>query len=157
MMHEQLVPHGAAWGHSGPAHHHIATGRPAGRRAELRPTVASDYGPQGPPPSRMRRIEGAEPTRAAIPPEGSGGAKAPIAGRCRFQCRFPGCEKLYASRDAVRKHCRKRHLDWLRHLDELAVCERNLPKPSLYCRWGEINLVTAGEEGERSAVAVRNF
>ena len=28
--------------------------------------------------------------------------------------RFPGCEKTYASRDAVRKHGRINHLQWLR-------------------------------------------
>merc|ERR1712087_650502 len=61
---------------------------------------------------------------------------APPPGSCRFQCRYPGCSKLYASTDAVRKHCRKRHFDWLRRLDQLAAHERQMPKPALYCRWG---------------------
>ena len=30
----------------------------------------------------------------------------------RFQCKFPDCGRDYASRDAVRKHCRIRHLQW---------------------------------------------
>ena len=33
--------------------------------------------------------------------------------RTKFQCRSPGCEKLYSSYDAVRKHCRKQHKQWL--------------------------------------------
>jgi len=45
----------------------------------------------------------------------------------RFFCRFPRCNKAYASTDAVRKHCRQRHLDWLRRLGH--GC------PALYCRW----------------------
>lgn len=48
-------------------------------------------------------------------------------GAMRFYCRFPSCGKGYASTDAVRKHCRQRHLEWLRHLG--AGC------PALYCRW----------------------
>ena len=34
----------------------------------------------------------------------------------RFVCKHPGCAREYASRDAVRKHCRIRHLAWLRGL-----------------------------------------
>eukprot|EP00320_Phaeocystis_rex_P014613 CAMPEP_0119059344 /NCGR_PEP_ID=MMETSP1178-20130426/3518_1 /TAXON_ID=33656 /ORGANISM="unid sp, Strain CCMP2000" /LENGTH=187 /DNA_ID=CAMNT_0007040375 /DNA_START=86 /DNA_END=649 /DNA_ORIENTATION=+ len=34
----------------------------------------------------------------------------------RFVCKYPGCAREYASRDAVRKHCRIRHLTWLRGL-----------------------------------------
>lgn len=62
---------------------------------------------------------------------------APPAGTCRFRCRFPGCSKLYASTDAVRKHCRKRHGEWLKKLDIIATQERQLPKPALYCVWGD--------------------
>ena len=47
----------------------------------------------------------------------------------RFYCRFPRCNKGYASTDAVRKHCRQRHLEWLRRLGH--GC------PALYCRWEE--------------------
>lgn len=53
-----------------------------------------------------------------------GGAEA-----SRFFCKFPRCGKAYASTDAVRKHCRQRHLDWLRRLGH--GC------PALYCRWEE--------------------
>ena len=45
----------------------------------------------------------------------------------RFYCKFPKCGKAYASTDAVRKHCRQRHLDWLRRLGH--GC------PALDCRW----------------------
>jgi len=45
----------------------------------------------------------------------------------RFFCKFPRCGKAYASTDAVRKHCRQRHLDWLRRQGH--GC------PALYCRW----------------------
>ena len=38
-----------------------------------------------------------------------------------------GCGKFYASTDAVRKHCRKRHTEWLGQLE--------MSKPELYCRW----------------------
>ena len=34
-------------------------------------------------------------------------------------CRHPGCEKLYSSSDAVRKHCRKQHGGWLESLGAL--------------------------------------
>lgn len=47
----------------------------------------------------------------------------------RFYCRFPLCGKGYASTDAVRKHCRQRHLEWLRRLGH--GC------PALYCRWDD--------------------
>jgi len=47
----------------------------------------------------------------------------------KFYCRFPRCGKGYASTDAVRKHCRQRHLEWLRRLGH--GC------PALYCRWEE--------------------
>ena len=64
-------------------------------------------------------------------------AGAPPPGTSRFRCRFPGCKKLYASTDAVRKHCRKRHLEWLRRIDLVSAHERGLPKPALYCVWGD--------------------
>ena len=34
----------------------------------------------------------------------------------RFVCKHPGCAREYASRDAVRKHCRIRHQAWLKTL-----------------------------------------
>lgn len=53
----------------------------------------------------------------------------------RFQCRYPNCMKMYASTDAVRKHCRKHHPHWLVRLEQLAAQEGNsIPKPSLYSR-----------------------
>ena len=44
-------------------------------------------------------------------------------GSTRFVCRFPECGKEYASRDAVRKHCRLRHNEWLRQQETAAVAE----------------------------------
>lgn len=49
---------------------------------------------------------------------------------------LPSTRRRYSSTDAVRKHCRKRHLEWLRKLDLLAAHDRYLPKPALYCTWG---------------------
>ena len=43
----------------------------------------------------------------------SGKAEYPGLRRTKFQCRYPGCQKLYSSYDAVRKHCRKQHAQWL--------------------------------------------
>ena len=48
-------------------------------------------------------------------------------GKVRFFCKHPQCGKGYASTDAVRKHCRQRHLEWLRRLGQ--GC------PTLYCEW----------------------
>ena len=53
----------------------------------------------------------------------------PSSTAARFYCRYPKCGKGYASTDAVRKHCRQRHLEWLRRLGH--GC------PALYCRWEE--------------------
>jgi hypothetical protein len=50
-------------------------------------------------------------------------------GETRYICRYPQCNKGYASTDAVRKHCRQRHLEWLRRLGH--GC------PALYCRLGD--------------------
>jgi len=114
----------------------------------------STEGSRGSSPASPRQ-EDSEPTALATPISGlisswdsptssntasprarNGKDGAPPPGSCRFQCRYPGCSKLYASTDAVRKHCRKRHFDWLRRLDQLAAHERQMPKPALYCRWG---------------------
>ena len=46
-----------------------------------------------------------------------------VQGSTRFVCKFPECGKEYASRDAVRKHCRLRHLEWLRQQETAAVSE----------------------------------
>ena len=43
----------------------------------------------------------------------------------QFTCRHPGCKKAFSSSDAVRKHCRKEHSDWLRSLPNLG--------PTTYC------------------------
>ena len=45
----------------------------------------------------------------------------------QFTCRHPGCGKAYGCPDAVRKHCRKVHADWLR--------ERTSLGPQGYCSW----------------------
>ena len=37
----------------------------------------------------------------------------------------------------VRKHCRQRHLEWLRQIDRYSAHERGTPKPALYCVWGD--------------------
>ena len=45
----------------------------------------------------------------------------------QFTCKHPGCGKLYGCPDAVRKHCRKAHYDWLRSLGHVG--------PAGYCSW----------------------
>lgn len=52
----------------------------------------------------------------------------------RFQCKFPECGREYASRDAVRKHCRIRHLAWLRSLERTSTHEVLIKKPSAMMR-----------------------
>jgi hypothetical protein len=39
-------------------------------------------------------------------------------GNAAYFCKFPGCGKGYASRDAVRRHCRQNHLEWMDGLQE---------------------------------------
>ena len=45
-----------------------------------------------------------------------------------FYCKHPECGKSYGCPDAVRKHCRKKHSDWLKKLGAASG-------PSGYCRW----------------------
>ena len=45
----------------------------------------------------------------------------------QFVCRHPVCGKAYGCPDAVRKHCRKEHSDWLR--------DRPNHGPEGYCSW----------------------
>ena len=45
----------------------------------------------------------------------------------QFTCRHLGCGKAYGCPDAVRKHCRKEHSDWLR--------DRPNHGPEGYCSW----------------------
>lgn len=44
-----------------------------------------------------------------------------------FFCKFQGCNKSYGCPDAVRKHCRKQHSEWLRSLGNAG--------PSSYSYW----------------------
>ena len=46
---------------------------------------------------------------------------------CIYVCKFSGCGKSYASTDAVRKHCRKQHGEWLVSLGNQGMTE-------LYCQ-----------------------
>uniref|UniRef100_A0A7S2G9M3 C2H2-type domain-containing protein n=1 Tax=Haptolina brevifila TaxID=156173 RepID=A0A7S2G9M3_9EUKA len=77
-----------------------------------------------PPPS-----VGMKRGRAQSPPDDDDSGPRLLEGDSRYFCRYPGCGKGYASTDAVRKHCRQRHLEWLRRLGH--GC------PQLYCRWGD--------------------
>ena len=45
-----------------------------------------------------------------------------------FFCKHPECGKSYGCPDAVRRHCRKKHPEWLRRLGASSG-------PSGYCRW----------------------
>ena len=64
--------------------------------------------------------------------------------RSRFVCKHPGCEREYASRDAVRKHCRIHHLQWLRTLERVTTHEEEMVEVTLPVR----TLKKAGEKGE---------
>ena len=45
----------------------------------------------------------------------------------QFFCKHVGCGKAYGCPDAVRKHCRKTHQEWLRSLGHVG--------PAGYCSW----------------------
>jgi hypothetical protein len=66
-------------------------------------------------------------------------------GNTAFVCRYPACEKSYASRDAVRKHCRIHHLQWLRTLERVTTHEEEMVEVTLPVR----TLKKAGEKGEK--------
>ena len=55
-------------------------------------------------------------------------------GNTAFICRYPGCEKSYASRDAVRKHGRIHHLQWLRTLERVTTHEEEVVEAALVVR-----------------------
>lgn len=76
------------------------------------------------PPSPTHSTQSADSPAMRPAPKPGGQPQA-----SRFYCRYPRCGKGYASTDAVRKHCRQRHLEWLRRLGH--GC------PALYCRWEE--------------------
>jgi len=92
------------------------------------PSPKDDPEPGSPEPDYHRPLS-PNPARLGVISKGiqKGGGAGPEASR--FFCKFPRCGKAYASTDAVRKHCRQRHLDWLRRLGH--GC------PALYCRWEE--------------------
>jgi len=91
----------------------VGTASPRGERAGEKRRAASPYGG-----------DYAQALRDSPVPKFAAGD-----GDSRYFCRYPNCGKGYASTDAVRKHCRQRHLEWLRRLGH--GC------PALYCRWGE--------------------
>ena len=71
----------------------------------------------------VQKPNGKRPPRSADLSEATNGIAAVdccritvTGGVQRFVCKHPGCAREYASRDAVRKHCRIRHLAWLRGL-----------------------------------------
>ena len=53
----------------------------------------------------------------------------------QFTCRHPGCKKAFGSSDAVRKHCRKEHSDWLRSLPNLGPTTYCMPAPASACAY----------------------
>ena len=73
------------------------------------------------PKKRPPRIGEQEPTNVIAAVDC---CKITICGNTqRFTCKHPGCGREYASRDAVRKHCRTRHLPWLRGLSRTSSRE----------------------------------
>jgi len=85
------------------------------------PVVASPpLSPRDRPPSRAARVTSSR-TGAALKRRG-------VADRASsFHCKFPQCGKRYGCPDAVRKHCRKQHSEWLRSLGNAG--------PTSYCHW----------------------
>ena len=39
----------------------------------------------------------------------------------QFYCKGPSCDKVYSTTDAVRRHCKKEHAEWLRSLTAVRV------------------------------------
>ena len=72
-------------------------------------------------------------------------------GNTAFVCRYPGCEKSYASRDAVRKHCRIHHLQWLRTLERVTTHEEEMVEVTLPVRTLKVQAVY---EQRRDVLAV---
>ena len=84
--------------------------------------LALSQGRQAPTPA-PRRAKRPSSSTAAGPLKRRG-----VADRAsQFTCKHPGCGKLYGCPDAVRKHCRKAHYDWLRSLGPVG--------PAGYCSW----------------------
>ena len=77
--------------------------------------------PPAPRPAPPRRASPASHTSNPLKRRG-------VADRAsQFTCRHPGCGKSYGCPDAVRKHCRKQHADWLKGLGHVG--------PAGYCSW----------------------
>merc|ERR1719329_362301 len=73
--------------------------------------LALSQGRQAPTPA-PRRAKRPSSSTAAGPLKRRG-----VADRAsQFTCKHPGCGKLYGCPNAVRKHCRKAHYEWLRSL-----------------------------------------
>lgn len=84
--------------------------------------LALSQGRQAPTPA-PRRAKRPSSSTAAGPLKRRG-----VADRAsQFTCKHPGCGKLYGCPDAVRKHCRKAHFEWLRSLGPVG--------PAGYCIW----------------------
>ena len=86
------------------------------------------------PPARPRSRPAPRAVPAPRPPSKSGLGGGGVVKRrgiadlaTQFVCRHPGCGKAYGCPDAVRKHCRKEHSDWLRQRPNLG--------PEGYCSW----------------------
>ena len=78
--------------------------------------------PDSPAVGSLREMEAAAPDSAPQKRRG-------VADRAsHFYCKHPDCGKSYGCPDAVRKHCRKKHSEWLRRLGASTG-------PSGYCRW----------------------
>ena len=78
--------------------------------------------PDSPAVGPLRKTEAAAPGSAPQKRRG-------VADRAsHFYCKHPDCGKSYGCPDAVRKHCRKKHPEWLRRLGASTG-------PAGYCRW----------------------
>jgi len=99
----------------------IKESKSKGSSVHLPPPSFTSF-PTPPNPARKRKAAQSLDGEVEKPPP-----MPKVDGEPRFFCKYDGCGKGYASTDAVRKHCRQRHLEWLRALGHGA--------PSLYCSW----------------------
>ena len=87
-----------------------------------RPTMMADV-PSGAPSTQQRAAD-----KKAAAAQGSEEGETMVV----YDCRHPGCGKTFHSSDAVRKHARKQHVNWLRRIDEEASLTRLMHRTEQY-------------------------
>ena len=99
----------------------------------LAASAASAQGTSAEAEAADAMLEREVPWKRPVSPQGSSSAGSQLKRRgvadraSLFFCKFQGCNKSYGCPDAVRKHCRKQHCEWLRSLGNAG--------PSSYSYW----------------------